>query len=78
MLFEIINPDDIHLALDVFENDVNKLHIGQKLLAYTNNDPDKKYPCEIILIGKDFHQTDQSKCIVIFSITTNRLFQALS
>lgn len=54
VLFEIINPADIHLALDIFEKDVNKLFIGQKLLAYTNNNPTKKYPCEIILIGKDF------------------------
>lgn len=56
VLFEIINPADIHLALDVFEKDVNKLSIGQKLLAYTNNNPVKKYPCEIILIGKDYSE----------------------
>jgi cobalt-zinc-cadmium efflux system membrane fusion protein len=54
VLFEIVNPGDIHLALMVFEKDVNKLSVGQKLLAYTNNDPGKKYLCEIILIGKDF------------------------
>jgi len=54
VLFEIVNPGDIHLALTVFEKDVNKLSVGQKLLAYTNNDPGKKYPCTIILIGKDF------------------------
>ena len=54
VLFEIVNPGDIHLALTVFEKDVNKLSVGQKLLAYTNNDPGRKYPCTIILIGKDF------------------------
>jgi cobalt-zinc-cadmium efflux system membrane fusion protein len=54
VLFEIVNPGDIHLALTVFEKDVNKLSPGQQLLAYTNNDPVKKYLCEIILIGKDF------------------------
>ena len=37
VLFELINPTDIHLALTVFEKDVNKLFIGQKLVAYTNN-----------------------------------------
>src|SRR5215208_4570341 len=31
ILFEIVNPKDIHLALDIFEKDVNKLYIGQKL-----------------------------------------------
>lgn len=52
VLFELVNPTDIHLALSVFEKDINKLAIGQKLLAYTNTNPDKKYPCEIILISK--------------------------
>ncbi len=54
VLFEIVNPADIHLALSIFEKDINKLFIGQKLIAYTNTNPDKKYHCEIILIGKDF------------------------
>lgn len=53
ILFELVNPTDIHLALTIFEKDINKLFIGQKLMAYTNINPDKKYPCEIILIGKD-------------------------
>jgi cobalt-zinc-cadmium efflux system membrane fusion protein len=57
VLFELVNPQDIHLALDIFEKDIDNLQIGQKLLAYTNSQPDKKYPCEIILIGKDISET---------------------
>jgi cobalt-zinc-cadmium efflux system membrane fusion protein len=57
VLFELVNPEDIHLALDIFEKDIDDLQIGQKLLAYTNTQPDKKYPCEIILIGKDISET---------------------
>jgi len=53
VLFELINPSDIHLALTVFERDLGKLSIGQRLIAYTNSQPDKKYECEIILIGKN-------------------------
>lgn len=53
VLFELVNPTDIHLALKVYEKDADKLFIGQKLTAYTNNQPAKKYPCEILLIGKD-------------------------
>jgi membrane fusion protein, heavy metal efflux system len=53
VLFELINPTDIHLALKVFEKDVDKLFVGQKLIAYNNNQPDKKHPCEVLLIGKD-------------------------
>ncbi len=53
VLFELINPLDIHLALKVFERDLGKLFIGQKLRAYTNNEPGKKHLCEVLLIGKD-------------------------
>jgi cobalt-zinc-cadmium efflux system membrane fusion protein len=53
VLFELVNPEDIHLGLTVFEKDLDKLFIGQKVMAYTNHNADKKYPCEIILIGKD-------------------------
>lgn len=51
-LFELVNPEDIHLALTVFEKDVDKLFIGQKLIAYNNNS-DKKHNCEILLISHD-------------------------
>ena len=55
VLFELVNPEDIHLALKVFEKDVDKLVIGQKLVAFTNSNPEKKYQCEILLIGKDLN-----------------------
>ncbi|MEQ1584249.1 MAG: efflux RND transporter periplasmic adaptor subunit [Cyclobacteriaceae bacterium] len=53
VLFELINPSDIHLAVTIFEKDLSKLSIGQKLFAYTNSQPDKRHECEIILIGKN-------------------------
>ena len=53
VLFELINPTDIHLNIKVYEKDVAKLKIGQKIIAYTNSEPSKKYECEIILISKD-------------------------
>lgn len=53
VLFELVNPNDFHLVLTVFEKDINKLSIGQKLWAYTNNEPEKKYALEIILISKN-------------------------
>jgi membrane fusion protein, heavy metal efflux system len=51
VLFELVNVDDIHLNLNVYEKDLAKLAIGQKLVAFTNTQADKKYKCEIILIG---------------------------
>ncbi len=54
VLFEIVNTSDIHLALTIFEKDINKLSIGQMVTAYTNSNPNQKYRCKIILLGKDF------------------------
>ncbi|PTT35448.1 efflux transporter periplasmic adaptor subunit [Chryseobacterium sp. HMWF028] len=53
VLFELINPDDIHLNLKVYEKDLANLKKGQRFAAYTNTDPDKKYYGEILLISKD-------------------------
>jgi membrane fusion protein, heavy metal efflux system len=53
VLFELINPADIHLSLTVFEKNLDKIYTGQKLFAFTNNQPGKKHACEIILIGKN-------------------------
>jgi len=56
VLFELVNPTDIHLALTVFEKDLNKLFIGQKIVTYNNHQPNKKYNAEVILIGKDISE----------------------
>jgi cobalt-zinc-cadmium efflux system membrane fusion protein len=53
VLFELVNPADIHLNLTIFEKDLDKISVGQKIFAYNNNNPNKKYICEGILIGKD-------------------------
>ncbi|WP_433629591.1 efflux RND transporter periplasmic adaptor subunit [Chryseobacterium cucumeris] len=55
VLFELINPDDIHLNLKVYEKDLANLKKGQRFAAYTNAEPDKKYYGEILLISKDIN-----------------------
>lgn len=52
MLFELIDPNDIHLALSVFEKDLRELSVGQMVTAYTNADRTTKFMAEITLIGK--------------------------
>lgn len=52
MLFELVDPKDIHLALNVFEKDLNALSLGQRVTAYANADPSKKFTAKIILVGK--------------------------
>jgi cobalt-zinc-cadmium efflux system membrane fusion protein len=51
VIFELVNPTDIHLNLNVFEKDLYKLSVGQRVMAYTNVKPDKKYETEVILVS---------------------------
>ncbi len=53
VMFELVNPEDIHLNLMLHEKDLNSIKIGQKLTAYNNSQLDKKYKCHIILISKN-------------------------
>ncbi len=61
VLFELVNPLDIHLALTVFEKDINKLSIGQKLIAFTNTNSDKIYNCKIVLISKNLSNNNSAE-----------------
>lgn len=49
-LFELINPAGLLLELKVFENDVNDVKIGQEILVYNNQSPDKKSSAKIVSI----------------------------
>ncbi len=54
ILYEIVNNSQTHLALKVFEKDLNKISVGQRVYGYTNQNPEKKYAAVVKLIGKDF------------------------
>lgn len=54
VLYEIVNNGQIHLALKVFEKDLNKISVGQKVYSFTNQNPTKKFAATVKLIGKDF------------------------
>lgn len=53
VLFELVNPNDVLLELTVYEKDVEKLGVGQKLIAFTNTNPTKKYVLAISLISRN-------------------------
>lgn len=60
-LFELIDPRDIHLALSVFEADLNKIAVGQRVIAYTNNNPEKKYEAHVIVGNKTLNNDRQAE-----------------
>ncbi len=56
VMFQLVNTDDIHANLTVFEKDIPKLKIGQKLTVTVPSLPNKNYAAEIILIGRDLNE----------------------
>jgi cobalt-zinc-cadmium efflux system membrane fusion protein len=53
VLFELINPDDIHAALTVFEKDMPKIKVGQLVKVSFVDEPGKEYDCEVILVTRN-------------------------
>lgn len=56
VLFELVNPTDIHLNLSVFEKDLMELSIGQEVIAFSNSNPESKHDCKIILISQNISE----------------------
>lgn len=50
VVMELINPNDIHISLTVFENDASHLKKGQKVTWFTNDNPGEKRTATIELI----------------------------
>jgi cobalt-zinc-cadmium efflux system membrane fusion protein len=53
VLFELINPDDIHAALSIFEKDLGKISIGQRVKISFVDEPEKEYVGEVILVNRN-------------------------
>ncbi|WP_037314368.1 efflux RND transporter periplasmic adaptor subunit [Salegentibacter sp. Hel_I_6] len=52
VLFEIVNTDDVHIALNAFEKDLEKIEIGQTVKFSLSNDNTYDRTAEVFLIGK--------------------------
>ncbi|MGB7785806.1 MAG: efflux RND transporter periplasmic adaptor subunit [Salinimicrobium sp.] len=49
---ELINPEHLHLELQIFEKDLPKVKEGQKIMFNLQDDPSKKYEATVHLVGK--------------------------
>jgi len=56
VLFELVDPSDIHLSLNVFEKDAPYLKIGQQVLAFSNHQPELKHEAEIFLVSHNINE----------------------
>jgi cobalt-zinc-cadmium efflux system membrane fusion protein len=51
-LFELVDPEDLHLNLKVLEGDLPQVFEGQRTEAWTNHAPGKKYHGNVILVSR--------------------------
>jgi len=56
VLFEIIDPSDLHLRLIVYENDATNLKVGNKVSFYTNNNINQKYLATVVVITPNINE----------------------
>lgn len=57
VLFELVNPDDIHAALTVFEKDLPLIQKGMSATVSLASNPAKKYAVEVLLVTKNIDDT---------------------
>jgi len=53
-MFEIVDNEHLHIGLKVFEKDIEKAKVGQKVTFALTTRPDKIYKAEIFALGKAF------------------------
>ncbi len=53
VLFELVDPDDIHAALTVFEKDIMQIKKGMKATVSLADKPGKKYEVDVILVTRN-------------------------
>ena len=76
VLFELVNPSDIHAALTVFEQDCRKLEIGQKVKV-SLMDRQKELSASIILFNRNL---DENKSVLVhchFDESTDHLMPGM-
>ena len=56
VLFEIVDPSDLHVRLIIYENDVLNLKIGNEVIFTTNNDLSKKYTTHVAVITPNINE----------------------
>jgi cobalt-zinc-cadmium efflux system membrane fusion protein len=56
VLFELLDPSDMHLSLKAYEKDIARIAKGEKVWAYSNGEPDKRFAATVILINRNFDE----------------------
>jgi cobalt-zinc-cadmium efflux system membrane fusion protein len=57
VLFEIVDPADLHLTLTIFERDLASIQPGQKVAAYLTSDTGKVYAAQVHYVGRSLDES---------------------
>lgn len=77
ILFELVNPDDLHLALTIFEKDIMAIHPGQKIKTYLVSDTATTYDAVVVLVGKTIDSNRSTLVHCHFTGATLPLFPGM-
>lgn len=69
-LFEIVDLDHIHMDLMVYEKDIDRVEIGQKVLFSLNSKPDQVFEGKVFASGKAFE--DDPKAVIVHAEIENK------
>ncbi|ELR73037.1 cation efflux system protein [Fulvivirga imtechensis AK7] len=59
-IYELVDTDHMHLELNVFEQDINKIKIGQLILFTVPGLGEERYRGSVFLIGKSFDRDSKT------------------
>lgn len=74
VLFEIVDPSDLHLRLTVFENDASNLKIGNNVTFYINNNIKEKYKATVIVFTPNINENRSTDVHCHLASTVKNLY----
>jgi cobalt-zinc-cadmium efflux system membrane fusion protein len=76
-MFELIDPDDIHAALTIFEKDLPYIKIGNTVKIHFMGETEKKYPAQVILVNKGIDDDRTATAHCHFSVHPTQLYPGM-
>jgi cobalt-zinc-cadmium efflux system membrane fusion protein len=76
-MFELIDPDDIHAALTIFEKDLPYIKIGNTVSIHFMDDNEKKFPAQVILVNKGIDDDRTATAHCHFSVHPTQLYPGM-
>lgn len=76
-MFELIDPDDIHAALTIFEKDLPYIKIGNTVNIQFLGSAEKSYPAKVILVNKGIDEDRTATAHCHFTVHPNQLYPGM-